>query len=409
MSERKSDIIVNPRDLTEDEVRALEKFLNEKRESIFNRWPERKLNDIEEFIKDYRDNRDRFEEEFLREHPEMTPEDWKNHPFKPRPPQDHELEEPQISEQNTNNKSKDGQSNDDPRMTSMVEMAASPITNPGKAALLKPVEKLTQSEMTDMINSAQGDYRGYRSGDPLKAHTYEKVQDWHINIYGDGPQANDGGKPVDPTPIRAIPDQPSPHVTPQGEDLWQATGRLGSKVAEAAATDGADNAVKSLQRGLNMLGDANPLPARSAAYAPYTKLAPVDEDGAYGPQTDFALKHATARLGPGKVEEAFALGRFNTFAREAQRSGNAEGLEAKTHTVFAPLFRDPADTKAPKLEGGALQETLNTLGPRGQDDWTPLKVDNWIGPKTTEAFGKVLKAEDADGITAAFGRGLGFL
>lgn len=42
MSERKSDIIVNPRDLTEDEVRALEKFLNEKRESIFNRWPDTK-------------------------------------------------------------------------------------------------------------------------------------------------------------------------------------------------------------------------------------------------------------------------------------------------------------------------------------------------------------------------------
>lgn len=36
-------------------------------------------------------------------------------------------------------------------------------------------------------------------------------------------------------------------------------------------------------------------------------------------------------------------------------------------------------------------------------------MDNWIGPKTTEAFGKVLKTEDADGITAAFGRGLGFL
>lgn len=63
-------------------------------------------------------------------------------------------------------------------------------------------------------------------------------------------------------------------------------------------------------------------------------------------------------------------------------------------------------------QGGALQETLNTLntlGPRGQDDWTPLKVDNWIGPKTTEAFGKVLQSEDADGITAAFGRGVGLL
>lgn len=297
----------------------------------------------------------------------------------------------------------------DPKMAALMEMAGSPVDNPGKSALLKPVERLTQSEMTDMINSAQGDYRGWRSGDPLKAHTYEKVQDWHVAMYGDGPQANDGGKPVDPTPIRAIPDQPSPHVTPQGGDLWQATGKLGGKVAEAAQIDGADNAVKSLQRGLNMLNGANPLPARSAAYAPYTKFAPVDEDGAYGPQTDFALKHAAARLGPAKVEEAFALGRFNTFAREAQRNGNAEGLEDRTHSVFGPLFRGTADTKSPKMEGGVLQETLNDLGPRSHDDWTPLKVDNWIGPKTTEAFGKLLKSEDSDGLTAAFGRGLGFL
>lgn len=90
----------------------------------------------------------------------------------------------------------------DPKMTAMVEMAGKPMDNPGKAALLKQVEKLTQSEMTDMINSAQEDYRGWRSGDPLKAHTYEKVQDWHATMYGDGPQANDGGKPVDPSPRR---------------------------------------------------------------------------------------------------------------------------------------------------------------------------------------------------------------
>lgn len=295
----------------------------------------------------------------------------------------------------------------DPQAAALVEMAGKPVDNPGKAALLKPVEKLTQPEMMDMIHSAQGDYRGHRSGDPLKAHTYEKVQDWNLAMYGDAPQGNDGGKPIEPTPVRAIPDQPSPHTTPDGKDLWQATGRLGGKVVDAAATDGMPQAVTGLQRGLNILNASTPLPQRSAAYGPYTKLAPVAEDGQYGPQTDFALKHATARLGPAKVEEALALGRFNTFAREAQRSGNAEGLETKTHTAFAPLFRDPADDKAPKVEGGVLQETLNTL--RGQDEWEPLKVDNWIGPKTTEAFGKVLQREDADSLTNAFGRGLGFL
>ena len=297
----------------------------------------------------------------------------------------------------------------DPRAASLVEMASTPIDNPGKAALLKPVETLTETEMKDMIASAQTDYRGWRSGDPLKAHTYEKVQDWHVNVYGDGPQANDGGKPIEPTPIRPIPDQTSPHVTPEGEDLWQATARIGQKVADAGAVDGFDDAVKGLQRGLNILDQANPLPARSPAYGPYTKLGPVAEDGKYGPQTDFALKHATARLGPAKVDEALALGRFNTFARNAQTSGNSDGLEDRTHSIFGPLFRDPTDGKAPKVEGGVLQETLNGIGSNRHDDWTPLKVDNWIGPKTTEAFGKVLKDEDADGFTTAFGKGLGLL
>ncbi|MEW5726572.1 MAG: hypothetical protein AB1918_01985, partial [Pseudomonadota bacterium] len=107
-------------------------------------------------------------------------------------------------------------------------------------------------------------------------------------------------------------------------------------------------------------------------------------------------------------EEAFALGRFNTFARNAQRNGSADGLEARTHAIFGPLFRSP-DAKAPKVEGGVLQETLNTIGPRHHDDWEPLKVDNWIGPKTTDAFGRVLKAEDPDEVTTAFGRGLGLV
>lgn len=264
----------------------------------------------------------------------------------------------------------------------MVEMASTPIDNPGQSALLKPAGKLTQPEMMDMIHSAQEDYRGWRSGDQ--------------------PQGNDGGKPIEPTPIRPIPEQPAPHTTPQGEDLWQATSRIGQKVADAAGSDGYADAVTGLQRGLNTLNEANPLPKRSPAYGPYTKLGPVDEDGKYGPQTDFALKHATARLGPNKVDEVFALGRFNTFARNAQRNGNPEGLEDKTHSIFAPLFRDPAEGKAPKVEGGVLQETLNGFG---QD----LKVDNWIGPKTTEAFNTVLRENDADELTRAFGRQLGML
>lgn len=97
--------------------------------------------------------------------------------------------------------------------------------------------------MKHMIDTAQNGFRGWRSGDPLKSHLYEKVRDWHVNVYGDGPQATDGGKPIDPTPIRPIAEQPSSHTTSQGEDLWQATGRIGQKVADAGAQDGFDDAV----------------------------------------------------------------------------------------------------------------------------------------------------------------------
>ncbi|MBC7951887.1 MAG: hypothetical protein H7Z12_08750 [Rhodospirillaceae bacterium] len=48
---------------------------------------------------------------------------------------------------------------------------------------------------------------------------------------------------------------------------------------------------------------------------------------------------ALSRLGPAKLDEAFALGRFNTFARQAQRNGNPEGVDNVTHTIFAPLLR----------------------------------------------------------------------
>lgn len=82
---------------------------------------------------------------------------------------------------------------------------------------------------------------------------------------------------------------------------------------------------------------------------------------------------------------------------------------ALTHAIFGPLLRSPADTSAPKVEGGVLQETLNDFGSQHHDDWEPLKVDNWIGPKTTDAFGKVLKGEDADRFTSSFGRALGLL
>lgn len=88
------------------------------------------------------------------------------------------------------------------------------------------------------------------------------------------------------------------------------------------------------------------------------------------------------------------------MARAAQASGNADGLEDKTHAIFGPLLRQ--DDQAAKVEGGALQTALNGFGQN-------LKVDNWIGPKTAQAFADVLKDQDSDTLTRSVGRELGML
>jgi hypothetical protein len=285
----------------------------------------------------------------------------------------------------------------DPRASDMVTLASTPVTNSGQSALLKRTDTLTQPEMMDMIRSAQGDFTGTRSGDPAKARLYEAAQDWHSHFYGDGEQRLEGGKPVTPVPIVAIPDDPAPHITADGNDLWQASARMGSKVAAASDIDGYGGAVKGLQRGLNMLNDANPEIRRSTAWGDYTKQEKVAEDGQYGPQTDFGMKQALARHGEDKMDGALALGRFNVFARQAGQDGNADDLESKT----ASLFGDQA--------GRSLQKTLNQVGADERNDWQPLVEDNWIGPKTTQAFAGLMGDTDPDSFTQSFGQGLGLL
>ncbi|WP_146747639.1 hypothetical protein [Paramagnetospirillum kuznetsovii] len=288
----------------------------------------------------------------------------------------------------------------DPRIAALRERAAAPILDPARSVLLKPVENWTEGEMKDVLRSAGEDFTGWKSGDPLKAHLYERVQDWHTTHYGDGEQQYDGGKPVEPRAIRPIPDESFAPVTPQGEDLWQASARMGDTLAKAAERDGYGKAVKGLQRGLNLLNDANPLPERSPAWGDYTKQPPLAEDGDYGPKTDFALKDVLSRHGAAKADDAMALGRFDIFAKEAKAKGSADGLDQATKDVFGPLYNG---SDAPN---GVLQATLNKLGGNGGP---PLTEDNWIGPKTTESFAQVMDTTDPTDFTRSLGSNLGLL
>jgi hypothetical protein len=299
--------------------------------------------------------------------------------------------------------SQEQNANIDSRIQAMRERAAAAIDHPGKSALLKPVGNWTEGEMKDVIHSAQGDFTGWKSGDPLKARMYETAQDWHRHIYGDGEQQYDGGKPVDPQPIRAIPESIVPHTTPQGEDLWQASSRMGDKMGTIAETEGYAPSVKAMQRGLNMLNDSLDPPQRSDAWGPATKQNDLKVDGDYGPKTDFALKDTLARFGSARADDALALGRFGNFADQVKQSGKADGLDQATQDIFGPLY---GGSEAPN---GVLQETLNTVGGTGIDGWQDLKVDDWIGPKTTNAFASVMDTVDSEDFTRSFGQGLGLL
>ncbi|CUW37724.1 protein of unknown function [Magnetospirillum sp. XM-1] len=284
----------------------------------------------------------------------------------------------------------------DSRIQSMRDLAARPIDQPAQSALLKPVDTWTESEMKDVLNSAQGDFAGTNAGDPLKAHLYEKVQDWHTTNYGEGEQQYEGGKPVEPLPIRAIPEEPAPHLAKDGGDLWQASARMGDKLTGIAQTDGYEPSVKALQDGLNMLNDANPPAERSPVWGDYTPQDRLKVDGDYGPKTDFALKSALAGHGEDKVDGALSLGRFKGFAEEA-KGGDASGLGGMTTS----LFGDDS--------GEALQRTLNRVGPDAVENWQPLEEDNQIGPKTTNAFTSVMDSFDPGEFTQGFGEELGLL
>ncbi|MBI3446603.1 MAG: hypothetical protein HY055_14895 [Magnetospirillum sp.] len=274
--------------------------------------------------------------------------------------------------------------NIDSRIQAMREMAAQPIDHPGKSALLKPVDKWTESEMKDVLNSAQGDFTGWQSGDPLKARMYEAVQDWHTNTYGDGEQKFSGGKPLEPSPIKPLNIVAMPHTTPQGEDLWKASSRMGDKLGTIAETDGYGAGVKAMQRGINMVNEAAGQPERSLAWGDYTPQEALKVDGEYGPKTDFALKDTLARHGMPKA-------------------GKADGLDQGTRDIFGPLY---GGSDAPN---GVLQETLNKVGGNSIEGWQDLKVDDWIGPKTTDAFAQVMDQGDPEDFTRGFGQGLGLL
>ena len=251
------------------------------------------------------------------------------------------------------------------------------VVKPGSPAdeiLLKPVSRWTDDELGVVMGTRLDLPSG---GHPERNRMADKETEFFKRFHSDGTTPP---IPKDPTPARA----------PDGGDLASALRRVGAHVVRTASKGGLPPALRDLQRGINL--------KRDAAMA-------LKVDGAFGPRTHSALRRATADQGSAGVERLFALGRFHGFAEDAERDGPAD-LKDTLEAVFA----DPGRTPARPV--GALKRTLNNLGQIhfGGDAWRPLDDGKGrIGPETTTAFAKVLRAAGPKLLTERFGRFLGIL
>ena len=250
------------------------------------------------------------------------------------------------------------------------------VVKPGSPAaeiLLKPVSRWTDDEL-GVVMGARLDLP---SGHPERNRMADKETDFFKRFHGAGTTPP---IPKDPTPARA----------PDSGDLASALRRVGAHVVRAAGNGGLPPALGDLQRGINFKRDA---------------AMELKVDGAFGPLTRRALRRTTADQGSAGVERLFALGRFHGFAEDAERDGPAR-LKGTLETAFA----DPGRTPARPV--GALKRTLNDLGQIhfGRDAWRPLDDSKGrIGPETTTAFAKILRAAGPKLLTERFGRFLGIL
>ncbi len=250
------------------------------------------------------------------------------------------------------------------------------VAKPGSRAdeiLLKPVSRWTDDELGEVM----GARLDLPSGHPERDRMADKETEFFKRFHGAGTTPP---IPKDVTPARA----------PDGGDLASALRRVGAHVVRAAGKGGLPPALRDLQRGINVKRDA---------------ATALKVDGAFGPLTRTALRRATADQGSAGVERLFALGRFHGFAEDAERDGPA-GLADTLEKTFA---RPPRTRTKPV---GALKRTLNDLGRIhfGRDAWRPLNDNEGrIGPETTSAFAKVLRAAGPKLLTERYGRFLGIL
>jgi hypothetical protein len=197
--------------------------------------------------------------------------------------------------------------------------------------------------------------------------------------------------------------QRTPHRTEWNPDL----AKLDEAVASVGAQDlapwarnllgrdvmanGPDAAVKGFQRTINAA--TKPL-SFDYHWGLGGRTGRIDVDGDLGPQTRAGLGRAIDKQGEDGFKKLYAIDQFGRYVQRVGR-GRAR-LDDLEDTLAGTLGQAVPD--APER----AQETLNMFAEDREEPGSPLKIDGWVGPKTTEAFGTLLNKTSPDRMMERF-------
>jgi hypothetical protein len=155
--------------------------------------------------------------------------------------------------------------------------------------------------------------------------------------------------------------------------------------------NGAKHAVMGFQRAINA---ATKPPQFDYHWGLGGRTGRVDVDGDLGPQTRAGFGRALEKQGEDGFKKLYALDQFGRYVKDVDRGrAKLDDLETAIGGTLGQAIPD-----APER----AQETLNMFAEDREEPGSPLKIDGWVGPKTTEAFGTLLRKTSPDALTARF-------
>ncbi|MCM0021550.1 MAG: hypothetical protein NBV67_16280 [Tagaea sp.] len=156
-------------------------------------------------------------------------------------------------------------------------------------------------------------------------------------------------------------------------------------------TNGAKPAVMGFQRAINA---ATKPPRFDYRWGLGGRQGRIEVDGDLGPQTRAGFGRAVEKQDEDGFKKLYALDQFGRYVANVDR-GRAK-LDDLEDTIGGTLGQAIPD--APER----AQETLNMFAEDREEPGSPLKIDGWVGPKTTEAFGTLLRKTSPNALTARF-------